>query len=460
MSNKTVLSLPYVASLVYNTPLMITEAKLQTIMSFLTPRLYGGDLVTATEMRAQGLETRGLQQTETGPSLAVIPIEGILMNKVRGMDAFSGMQSYEQISASLDAAIANPNIAGVALQLATPGGGGQGAFDLADKIYNLRSVKPIYAVVDEEANSAGFLIASSATKIYMPRTGIVGSIGVRMQHVDLSELNAKMGIKYEDIYAGERKLDFASHKPLSDQARKDAQKDVDDLRILFAETVARNRSLSVKSLIDTEAAIYAGEAAITVGLADVVMSVEQAFDDILANLESDRSDLNMSVQNNSLPTSANADPGAGNPSIVNFDPNPITTTVLGGVTMPVLGTPAAPQVNLVPGEAMVTVIQAKADTEAAVIAERERITSIYALPEAEGKFAMCLEAAKQGLSLEAAKSLLIAVPEAPKVNVSPLNTLMDGTNPEIGAEGDGEETEEDTLVASILANGRAAGVGL
>lgn len=455
MSNKTVLSLPYVASLVYNTPLMITEAKLQTIMSFLTPRLYGGDLVTATEMRAQGLETRGLQQTDTGPSLAVIPIEGVLMNKVRGMDAFSGMQSYEQISASLDAAVANPNIAGVALQLATPGGGSQGAFDLADKIYTLRSEKPIYAVLDEEANSAGYLIASSASKVYTPRTGILGSIGVRMQHVDLSELNAKMGIKYEDIYAGERKIDFASHKPLSDQARKDAQKDVDDLRLLFAETVARNRSLSVESVIATEAAIYAGEAAITVGLADVVMSVEQAFDDILANLESDRSDLNMSVQNNLPNASVNADPGAGTPLMAN--------TVVPGFNATLVntpGAPATPQVNLEPGEPMVTVVQAKADTETAVKAERERITSIYALPEAEGKFAMCLEAAKQGLSLEAAKSLLIAVPEAPKVNVSPLNTLMEDTNPDIGAGDAGEESEEDALVASILANGKAAGVGV
>ena len=56
------------------------------------------------------------------------------------------------------------------------GGEVAGAFDLADRIRAVRAQKPVHAFVAEHALSAGYVLASQADQIILPRTGAVGSI--------------------------------------------------------------------------------------------------------------------------------------------------------------------------------------------------------------------------------------------------------------------------------------------
>ncbi|TOL42864.1 serine peptidase, partial [Vibrio parahaemolyticus] len=71
---------------------------------------------------------------------------------------------------------------GICLDIDSPGGEVAGCFDLVDLIYELRGKKPIYAILSENAYSAAYAIASAADKIYVPRTGGVGSVGVIVIH--------------------------------------------------------------------------------------------------------------------------------------------------------------------------------------------------------------------------------------------------------------------------------------
>jgi len=59
------------------------------------------------------------------------------------------------------------------LDIDSPGGESSGVFD-----------KPVWAVANDMAFSAAYALASAADKLFVSRTGGVGSIGVIAMHVD------------------------------------------------------------------------------------------------------------------------------------------------------------------------------------------------------------------------------------------------------------------------------------
>ncbi len=99
-------------------------------------------------------------------------------------------------------------------------------------------------------------------------------------HWDYSGALEAAGIVPTFIHAGAHKVDGHPFAPLADDVKADIQAEVEATRGLFAAIVARNRGLTEKAVLDTEARIYAGEAAVDAGLADAVASaaeVEEAF---------------------------------------------------------------------------------------------------------------------------------------------------------------------------------------
>ena len=117
--------------------------------------------------------------------IAVIEIAGTLVHRGAWIGQSSGMTSYEGIAAQLQAALADPGVRGIALDIDSFGGEVAGAFDLADRIRAARAQKPVHAFIAEHALSAGYVLASQADHIILPRTGAVGSIGVVALHTDM-----------------------------------------------------------------------------------------------------------------------------------------------------------------------------------------------------------------------------------------------------------------------------------
>jgi signal peptide peptidase SppA len=206
--------------------------------------------------------------------IAVVPILGPLVKRGSFLDALFGFGNYEDVQARFDAAVADPSIDAILLEIDSPGGEAAGAFDLADKIYAARGSKPVWAIANDSAFSAAYAIGSAADKLFLTRTGGVGSIGVLAAHVDQSGYDEKQGVKVTTITAGARKNDFNAHEPLSEDAAGFLQAEVNRLYGIFVDTVARNRSLSGDAVRTTEAALFFGEDAVKAGLADGVGTVE------------------------------------------------------------------------------------------------------------------------------------------------------------------------------------------
>ena len=278
----TLLNLPHIATRVFGTPLMIGRAKLEVILGVLGPRFAGG----AIEAPVPASDPPPLVSV-TPEGIAIVPITGTLVSRSGFVDAASGLLSYGDIGDTVAGAMTDPMVRGVILDVDSPGGEVGGLFDLVDRIGALRlaSGKPVWAVANECALSAAYAIASTADRIYVTRTGEVGSIGVVAAHVDESGADAKLGLAWSFIFAGDRKIDGHAHGALSERARADIKTDVDRLYGEFCSLAAANRGLTLEAVRATEAAVFRGELANRAGLADRLGTLDAALAGMAAEFE-------------------------------------------------------------------------------------------------------------------------------------------------------------------------------
>jgi signal peptide peptidase SppA len=161
-----------------------------------------------------------------------------------------------------------------------------GGFEAAAAVRAAAEQKPVIAVVNGMAASAAYAIASGATKIVTMGTGIAGSIGVVLLHLELSEYMHNQGIEPTLIFAGEHKVDGNPFEPLPESVRADMQAKVLSYYDDFVETIlAGRKSLTAKAIRATGARIFKGREAVAAGLADEVGTLEE----VLANLSTLRS---------------------------------------------------------------------------------------------------------------------------------------------------------------------------
>ena len=264
--------LPHLASRLLGTPLLIHPPKLDVILSVVGQRMRLGAVSDMPPMDMAAFQRPALAAAPEG--IAVIPIHGSLVKRSLGMESVSGLTSYSEIAASLDAALADPQVSGILLDIDSPGGEASGSFELARRVREIAAQKPVWAVANDAAYSAAYALAASAQRLFVTETGGVGSIGVIALHVDQSVKDAKDGYRFTAITAGAHKNDYSPHEPLSDAARTELQGEVDRLYALFTDHVAAMRGLDIGTVRATEAGLFFGSQAVAQGLADGVQTLE------------------------------------------------------------------------------------------------------------------------------------------------------------------------------------------
>lgn len=292
----------HIADRVLNRPLMILPDKLALIAGVLDGRIgidgagFVAERSVSPDLRKPSREAsqfvgeystdpkdpRSRKPYRTTPEgVAVITVLGSLVNRGGWIGSYSGMTSYEGLKHQISAAARDSDVKSIILDMDTPGGEAVGAFEVADVVRAAAASKAVYAVVNGMAASAGYAIASAATRIITTSSGISGSIGVVMMHADRSGQFQKAGIVPTLIYAGARKVDGNPYEKLSSEVRAELQAEIDRFYDLFVESVAANRKgLSVDAVRATEARTFIGADAVSIGLADAVGSFETALEEI------------------------------------------------------------------------------------------------------------------------------------------------------------------------------------
>lgn len=400
-----------IAQRAFNTPLMVDPAKALAFLSGLGPRIAGREITfagsdlpaTDTDQTAASLPARASlfgndlaqrhQRSGTQPfalvnGIAVIEIAGTLVHRGAWIGQSSGLTSYEGIAAQLQAALADPSVRGIALDIDSFGGEVSGAFDLADRIRAARAQKPVHAFVAEHALSAGYVLASQADRIILPRTGAVGSIGVVALHTDMSGALDQKGIAVTLIHAGARKIDANPYQPLPEAVHDQMQRQLEVVRFLFTETVAAGRGnrLNHAAALATEAAIYRGADAIAAGLADDLADPVTAFHAFAAAPRGLTSPSRKGPQMTTTPTDT---------------PNPAPVATAAVATPTVAVAPATPEPPVNAAAPVTTTMTAEAvRAEAAEVAQ------------------VCAQAARLGVNIDAADAVARGIkPEALRAQV-------------------------------------------
>lgn len=289
-------AMPEIAARLFDTPLMLHEAKANIIARSFGPRVLGQDIAMADtpEMGVLSQNMRELRDGWTGEKIysgpkmvgnvAVIEVEGSLVNKGSWVGKTSGMTSYEGLNIQIADCLVRDDIKAAVFEFDSFGGEVDGCFACAEELFALSQEKPTIAILTDHACSAAYLLAAACRQIVIPATGYTGSIGVITMHVDASGWAKNQGLAVTILRAGEKKARPGMFEAMSEEEYSEAVSDLEAMRRLFAETVSRYRGsrLSVEAALATQADTFRGQAAVDLGLADAVGRPKQVFEAFLA----------------------------------------------------------------------------------------------------------------------------------------------------------------------------------
>lgn len=257
-------------------PWAMEKNKLVTVANFLRFKAQGGHY-SAEEVQSRITRKREKEIQKSEGSIGILPIQGVIGERMNLLDDISGGTSTELISQQFRAMLNDSSIKAIILDINSPGGVARSVEEIGQEIYDARGIKPIVAQVNTCAASAAYWIAAQADEIVVTPSGWAGSIGVYTIHEDISEMLAKEGIKETLIYAGEFKVLGNEFEPLSDEAKSVMQQRVDELAASFVRAVARGRKVSLSQVNERfgQGLMFNADELVDRGMADKVAPMSE-----------------------------------------------------------------------------------------------------------------------------------------------------------------------------------------
>lgn len=254
---------------------------LDTIWAVVAARIYEGRL-SDDEIRARTGGNRAPYEPYNLGNVRVIPIHGVISKRMPLFADVSGGTSTEFVQSAFQQALSDPDVAAILLDIDSPGGTTDGPFDLSEIIYSSRGNKPVRAFANGMMASAAYLIGSAADEVFATQTAIVGSIGVITAHYDISKYLENAGVKKTYLTAGKYKAVPNEAEPLNDESKKYVQERLDYLYTMFVDSVARNRGVDSKQVLErmADGRLFIGAQAIDNGLIDRVSTAAGAMPQI------------------------------------------------------------------------------------------------------------------------------------------------------------------------------------
>lgn len=189
------------------------------------------------------------QAQSAGGSIAVLPLYGATVQRTNLQSASGGgVASLQNFTRAFRAAVSDPSVSGILLDIDSPGGSVFGVQELANEIYQARSQKPIVAIANSTAASAAYWIGSSAGEFYVTPGGEAGSVGVYAAHRNMAKALEQQGVDTTLVSAGRYKTEGNPFGPLSDEARAHMQARIDAHYGAFTRAIARNRGTDVAAV--------------------------------------------------------------------------------------------------------------------------------------------------------------------------------------------------------------------
>lgn len=236
---------------------------------------------------ANGIMARVTQRAEQRAAqsdgvVAVLPVYGVLSQRMNMMQEFSGGTSTQQLAMMFRALLADPGTSAIVFDFDSPGGTVSGIQELGQEIYDSRGVKPIVAQVNSMAASAAYWLACQCDEIVVTPSGQAGSIGIYTIHEDVSKMLDNEGIATTMISAGKYKTEGSPYGPLSEDAVAAIQARVDQSYNAFVEAVARGRGNNITPAVVNDrfgqGRMFGADELVARRMADQVATLEQTIE--------------------------------------------------------------------------------------------------------------------------------------------------------------------------------------
>lgn len=284
----------------FDTPLMYDARKAEVVLRALGPRLTGHQVTIVNgpggidhtafangrpsagvigDRLGRAYDRAGYAPFDMVDGVAIICVEGTLVQKGAWIGADSGETSYQGLQTQIARALRNADVKAVVFEFDSFGGMVNGAFETAAAIAALSKIKPTIAILTDYAYSAAYLLASQCRQIVMPQFGGAGSIGAVILHVDYSGALEQDGIKVTFIQSGAHKTKGNPYEPLDAAVQERWQARVDTVRDQFAGVVGRGRGrrMNKAAALKTEAQVFGAAEVLELGLVDAVGDGQEAF---------------------------------------------------------------------------------------------------------------------------------------------------------------------------------------
>ncbi len=145
------------------------------------------------------------------------------------------------------------------------------------EVVKTRPVKTVIASLGAVAASGGYYVAAGAQAIVANPGTITGSIGVIMNHLNLTDLVQKIGIAPVVIKSGEFKDLGSPFRELGKNEKQLLQQMVDELHQQFVADMAFARDMPEEALAKlADGRVYTGQTALNLKLIDRTGNLEDA----------------------------------------------------------------------------------------------------------------------------------------------------------------------------------------
>ena len=211
------------------------------------------------------IDWKGRTESMTdGKHTALVEVSGVIGP---GTDA-----SAERVNAALQAAFKDRNTQGVVVRVNSPGGSPVQSQNIYDEMRRLR-VKyptiPLYVVVEDMCASGGYFVAAGADRIYVNKSSLVGSIGVRMDGWGVTGLMDKLGVERRLLTAGDNKGFLDPFLPVDEKQKQHALAMLGEIHQQFINVVREGRGKRLKESPDLfSGLVWTGQKSVDLVLAD------------------------------------------------------------------------------------------------------------------------------------------------------------------------------------------------
>lgn len=204
-------------------------------------------------------------------NVAVVKIEG-------------GIYDPDPVLEELEELRKSKRVLAVVLRIDSPGGSVGASQEIHDAVLQLTATKQVVASLGAVAASGGYYVALPAHKILASPGTITGSIGVRMEYLNVEDLLHWAKVRAETLKSGKWKDIGSSTRPMQPEEKEFLAAVLKKMHEQFKTAVVQGRHLDPK-VVDSlaEGQVFTGEEAVQNGLIDELGSLQAAIK-VAANL--------------------------------------------------------------------------------------------------------------------------------------------------------------------------------